>query len=373
MNRFFIVFISSLVSLLFATEPVIHLPPRNSFPAPLSEILRDYPEGEEIVNPAEFGRTDGVFLAWAGWAHQLTADIAYAVSQEYQVYLLVPNLSVEILAYDYLLSQSVNMDNVSFIQVPGLTGSSIWIRDYAPFFIKEDGNQAIDDFVYGTYIGDDLISYDIAENFNLPIYSSSLMHHGGNHISDGNGMGFFSSNIYYHNPTLPRAEVNLEFQSFFGIDSLIVVDPMQGDGTGHIDMFCKLLSDTLFIVGEYDEFTECFPGDRERLNEIADYFSGLTNLDGRRFAVERIPMPPYTYGGAAGTINYTYTNSLIINDLVLVPTYGFDLDEEALQIYQLLMPDHTIIGIDSAYIIEYWGAVHCVTNEYFRESSHHPS
>jgi len=363
-----------LNSVLFAillqaiTQPVIHRSPVRSIIELPEDFSRNAPGGDEIINPAEYGRTDGIFMAWAGWDTQLIADIAYSVSQDYIVFMIVENLTMETQAFDFLQSQNVNMENVFFLHDSNISNESMWIRDYAPFFIKEDGAQAIDDFVYGIYNNNDLISYTIADTFDLPIYDSPLIHHGGNHISDGNGMGFVSKNIRNHNLTYSQEEIYEEFESFFGIDSLIVIEAMGGDGTGHIDMFCKLLSDTLFIVGEYDEDTFCYPGDRELLNELAENFSSLTNLDGRQFTVERIPMAPYTYGGPAGTINYTYTNSLIVNDLVLVPIYGFDMDEEALDIYQDLMPNHEIIGINSSYIIEYWGAVHCVTNEYFSEN-----
>lgn len=365
-NLFLIIIFFFTVSLF--SQPVIHRPPYSEDISRARTHLREAPQGNEIINPAEFGRTDGVFMAWAGWATDLIADIARPVSQDYTVFMCVCDDSAQTQAYSFLESNNVNMDNVVFIHDANISNTSMWIRDYAPFFIKEDGSQAIDDFFYGTYGAEDLISYTIADTFDLPLYDSSLMHHGGNHISDGNGMGFFSTNIYNHNPAYSHEEIDTEFKNFFGFDSLYVIQPMQGDGTGHIDMFCKLLSDTLFIVGEYDLQTQCYPGDRDLLNDIADHLEIVTNLDGRPFRVERIPMGPFTYGGVAGTINYTYTNSLIVNDLVLVPVYGFDLDDEALQVYQDLMPDHTIIPIDSEFIIQYWGAVHCVTNEYFSEN-----
>ena len=103
-------------------------------------------------------------------------------------------------------------------------------------------------------------------------------------------------------------------------------------------------------------------GDYEHLNNLAAHLDTLRNLDGREFEVVRIPQPPFTYGGPAGTINYTYTNSQILNDKVLVPIYGFESDAEALQLYADLMPGYEIIGIDSSFIIQYWGAIHCVAN-----------
>jgi agmatine/peptidylarginine deiminase len=344
--------------------PVIHKP-RVVSQDSLQKEMKDPPPGLEVVNPAEFGRSDGVILAWPGWGNEIIGDIAFEVAQDYKVFMVVANDYYETIAAAYLTSVGVNMSNVTFIHDATMSNMGMWIRDYGPFCIHDEGALAIDDFIWSGNYGIDLIPYTIANFFSLPLYHSNLIHHGGNHLNDGNGMGFFSTNIYNHNGGYTQNQIKQEFKSFFGIDSIVVFAPMNGDGTGHVDMFCKLLNDTLFIVGEYDNPSASYPGDYELLNNLADYLGTLSNLDGRQFRVERIPMPPYYYGGPAGTINYTYTNSLIINDKVLVPVYGFDSDAEALQVYADCMPYHEIVPIDSEFIIQYWGAVHCITNELF--------
>jgi len=365
---FLLILISiNLFSIDDYNEPVLHKLPENIF-SERTTFDRDAPEGDEIVNPAEFGRVDGVFLAWAGWALDTITYIAREVAENDKVYMLVANYYYETIAYNHLSANNVNMDNVIFIHDSNISGSSMWIRDYFPFYIYEDGERGLIDFVYGTYQGDEYISNTIGSEFDLPVYDSAIIHHGGNHITDGNGMGFFSTNIFQHNPGYSQTEIRNEFKNYLGLDSLIVVEPMAGDGTGHIDMFCKLLNDTLFVVGEYATPEDSYPGDYDLLNELADYLETLQNLDGRDFSVERILMPPFTYGGPAGTINYTYTNSYIINNKVLVPIYGFDTDDAALQIYSELMPGYDIIGIDSAFIIQYWGAIHCIVNSHYSEN-----
>ena len=367
MNKIYFVLLLSLFSIsIYATdfsEPVLHRPPTNF---DITETDREAPEGFEIVNPAEFGRVDGIYMAWAGWATDTITAIANAVAEEYTVFMLVENLYNHTLAYTHLSTNGVNMDNVVFITDENISNSSIWIRDYFPFFIYEDGSRSLSDFMYMTYPSDEYVVQTISDEFSFPFYGSSMIHHGGNHISDGNGLAFVSDNIYAHNQAWSEEEIATEFNDYLGIDSLIVVQPMAGDGTGHIDMFCKLLSDTLIVVGEYETPEDSYPGDYALLNGLATHLANMQNIDGRPFRVERIPMPPFSYDG--WTINYTYTNSLIINDIVLVPIYGFEMDAEALQVYEDLMPGYDIIGIDSAFIIEYWGATHCMTNSHYSQN-----
>ena len=326
------------------------------------------PPGPEIVNPAEFSPADGVILTWSGWDQTLIADIAEAVAKDDKVFLIVANPTAQSQAYSFLNAAGVNMSNVEFITNGGINGSSMWIRDFGPFCIQDSGQSAIVDYVYGSYDGNDSMPFALASNWGLPCYDSDLIHHGGNHIVDGNRMGFVSTNIYTLNPAYSPSEVRSDLSAYLGVDSLVVVEPMAGDATGHIDMFCKLLNDTLFVVGEYARPEDAYGDDFHLLNSIAATLDNLHNLDGREFEVARIPMPPFSYSGPAGTINYTYTNSLIINDKILVPVYGFESDAEALQIYADLMPGYEVVGIDSAFIIGYWGAVHCVTSLRHRDN-----
>ncbi|MBN2461746.1 MAG: agmatine deiminase family protein, partial [Candidatus Cloacimonetes bacterium] len=245
----FTFFLSSLSAEI--NEPVRH----QVFPGmilPSSELVsRTQPSGDEIVSPAQFDRVEGVLLAWSGWDQELIRDISYVISQDDCVYMLVSSIFNQAVASSFLQAGNVNMDNVYFIIDPDISGTSMWIRDYGPFYIYEDGVRAIVDFFYGVYWGDDDIPFTIAAEFDLDIYESNLMHHGGNHISDGNGMAFCTTNIFDYNPSYSQHDVRAIFKEYLGIDSLVVIDKMNSDGTGHIDMFCKLLSDTLFIVGEY--------------------------------------------------------------------------------------------------------------------------
>jgi agmatine/peptidylarginine deiminase len=139
-----LVILLSIINL--CADPVIHYPPSQNIINQFRGICREAPGGDEIINPAEFGRTDGVFMAWAGWDTQLIADIAYHVSQQYNVYMIVADEYAETEVYDFFHGQDVNLENVIFLYDSNVSNSSMWIRDYAPFFIKEDGAQAVDDF-----------------------------------------------------------------------------------------------------------------------------------------------------------------------------------------------------------------------------------
>jgi agmatine/peptidylarginine deiminase len=318
------------------------------------------PPGNILVSPGEFCRADGVILTYetAFSSTDIIVDLAYVVAQQDTVYMICKSGTTRSQAIAELTAAGVDMDRVRFIIYPQLSDNSIWVRDYGPVYLCEDGDKAIADFWY-PFTSDDDVPIAIGAEFGLPVYTNDLLHSGGNFMTDGNGMGFATEIVYEYNSSYTHAEVRSIFRSYCGIDSLVVLPKLDVENTKHIDVFCKLLDDTTFIVGEY-----AAPGDGAGnnyyiLNDIAAQLDTLRNLDGREFDVVRIPMPPYEGGGWAPT--RTYTNSLLVNDRAVVPVYGQETDDEALQIYQSILPDYEIIGFDSEEIIQRAGAVHCIS------------
>lgn len=316
---------------------------------------RTPPPGAEVVSPAEFCRAEAMILSWVDWHATELLDMTYEIALTDKVICAVASEAKRREVLGLMEQRGVDMDNVELLVEPLGT---VWVRDYGPFTIYEDGLRAITDMVYGTGGQVDAFSCALADHVGIPCYESNLSHHGGNHLVDGNGMGFFSTNLTAWNSHWSESLIRQELRDYFGVQDYVVFGTMEGDGTGHCDMFVKLLNDTLFVVGEYSDPDQAMGDDAAFLDDLARTLDDLKNLDGRDFEVRRLPMNPRV---GVGT-NRTYTNSLILNGTVLVPTYGTELDAAALAIYADCMPRHRVVGIDASDLINYLGAVHCVTN-----------
>lgn len=318
------------------------------------------PSGNEIVCPGEYCRADGVFLTYetAFGSTEIIVDIAYEAALTDSVYMIVKDTTTRAQAISQLTAAGVDMDRVRFILYPALADNSIWVRDYGPVYIYEDGAKGIVDFWY-PFTSDDNVPITIAATFGLPVYTNDLLHSGGNFISDGNGMCFATQIVYQYNPNYTQAQVRQIFEDYCGLDSLVVLPILDVENTKHIDVFCKLLDDETFIVGEYAEPSQGAGNNYYILNDVAAMLAEIQNLAGRPFEVVRIPMPPHE--GAGLGVTRTYTNSLILNEKVLMPVYGISMDDEAAAVYQTLLPEHEIVPIWSAQIIHRAGAVHCIT------------
>ncbi|MEF9924215.1 MAG: agmatine deiminase family protein, partial [Muribaculaceae bacterium] len=75
------------------------------------------------------------------------------------------------------------------------------------------------------------------------------------------------------------------------------------------------------------------------------------------------PSPIYDENGMR--LPATYANFLIMNHIVLVPTYGQqEYDECALRLIEKSFPNYKIIGIDCNALIKQHGSLHCVTMQF---------
>ena len=326
----------------------------------ISRIITDPPDSI-VYTPAEFDSVAGIIFAWEAYSTLLT-ELIKEVAEEDTAWVVVDNTSEENSVINTLSNADVNMDHVVFQVIPT---NSVWIRDYGPWWIIEPENsRAIIDFVYNRPRPlDDAYPELAAEYFGINYYGLGLIEAGGNMLLDGKGAVIVSNVIFDgsqgFDPNLTQEQLEQYFLDYFGVHKVIVTPHLINDGTGHIDMFVKLINDTTVIVGEYENQSAGYPGNYDICNQVASQLANETNGAGRPFNIVRMPMPPYNNG-----ITYTYINSLIVNNKVLVPIYGlsteFANDDSVLALYETIMPGVEAIGFDCNQIIPANGAIHCI-------------
>ncbi len=238
---------------------------------------------------------------------------------------------------------------------------TVWARDYGPYGIHESTLElGIVDTAYTGYYSrtnDDAVPCKIAADIGAQCYTTNLILDGGNFASDGNGNLFMSTATYEWNDNLSTTTVDNTLKSYYGVHTIhafpIAKDSygQPADGTGHIDMYMKPLAPCKVMVAEYNQ--EPF---YSKLEAIADYFENLPCATGQTYQVYRVPG---WYDGAW----YTYTNSLIVNQSVLVPGYQSGNDDQARAVYEQALPGYTVAIVNSDDAIRYGGAIHCVTKE----------
>ncbi|MBA3726675.1 MAG: agmatine deiminase family protein [Armatimonadetes bacterium] len=125
--------------------------------------------------------------------------------------------------------------------------------------------------------------------------------------------------------------------------------PQGVDSTQHLDMWMQIIAGDRVIISDWPTA----PGSTQ--DQICD--GTATLMAQRGYTVYRTP--------ALGTSShFTYTNAVMCNDLVMIPTYsqqGMSADNtQALAMWQSALPDKTIVQIDATNIISAAGALHCI-------------
>jgi agmatine/peptidylarginine deiminase len=345
-------------TLLFAHTDDVFLPkwmtPEESLR--IHEIGKEHivtdPPGEWVETPGEFESLKGVFITWIyGWYNSVFREIAREVVGVSKLYIIVGSSGEQNNITTYLQNNGIPLDSVVFYIWPR---NSVWSRDYGPWFMrKQDNNEGIVDFIYNRpRPQDDTIPWRIGQAWGISVYGSPVEHAGGNFMVDGLGTGFASTLIYEENPSYTPEQIDSLMLEYSGLEQFIVLQKMNTEYTGHIDLWTKILNDTLVMVGEYA------PGHANYtlLNQNADSITRCKNREGYPYRVVRMPMP-WSISNAPPS----YLNSLFVNNKVLVPLWNEAEDTTALFIYEQALPDHEIVGIDCSSMSGSGGAIHCIT------------
>ncbi|NQU27142.1 MAG: agmatine deiminase family protein [Candidatus Marinimicrobia bacterium] len=316
------------------------------------------PPDSVVFAPAEFDSVDGIIFAWDSYPTLLKQLISETAEND-TAWVVVDNQTEQNSVNTLLTTYGVNMSQVIFQQI---AHNSVWIRDYGPWWIYEpDGSRSIIDMVYNRPRPlDNAYPEQLANLWEIPYYGTALVEAGGNLLLDGRGVALVSDVVFDasqgFDPNLTVAQLEQYMLNYFGVHKVIITPHLQNDGTGHIDMFVKILNDTTIVVGEYSSQAAGYGDNYNICNQVADQLSAEINGAGQLYNVLRMLMPPYS-----GGITYTYINSLLVNKKVFVPTYGFPTDNAILAQYEQILPGYEAIGFDCNTIIPANGAIHCVS------------
>ncbi|MFH1749266.1 MAG: agmatine deiminase family protein, partial [Planctomycetota bacterium] len=315
---------------------------------PLPIPVRDgrVPPSGTVHCAAEYERCDGLFFAWEGYTSTITSMIVpmTTLDPEAMAYVVVDTASEQSSAYSTLNSAGADMSQVEFII---RTTDTVWIRDYGPRYIFEDGVRAIIDHTYNRpRPNDNLLNDYISSLWGEPQYDIPLTHGGGNFHLFTNGDAFMSTLILTENPGLSEQDVKDLFSDYQNVDLTIYPGfPTSFDSTQHIDMWMMPVGDDKIIIGQYAASS----GQPYTITENA-----VTDLLARGYTVYRTP------GWNSGGTHYTYTNAVIFNDLIFVPQFNHANDTTAMTVFQNALPDYTAIPVDCSSIIGAAGAIHCI-------------
>jgi agmatine deiminase len=328
---------------------------------PFTEYHSSAPPAAPARLPAEFEETGAVILGWPmyyPYTWQYHAEFTRHIVSEVWAYVILPNEFWQKGVELFLARKGVPLDNVRFMYV---LIDDVWSRDYGPTTVEAgpDGTPVLvanPYFPNGTPFqkGDAEVPLEMGRYLGVPVYHLPLVIEGGNIHSDGQGTFLMFDSALFHNPDFTAPKLERVLGQYLGCQRLILFPSLEDELCGHIDMVVKFLDASTVIVAQsrpgfiwYDDF-----------ETIAEQLAQTPSATGENYQVVRVPLAD----DSNDSINFwSYTNSLILNDKVIVPQFGVERDEEALEIYRQAMPGYEVVGV---YFGDHpVGSVHCTSKE----------
>jgi len=373
----FIVFLCVLLlgGALFAGDPGEGPLPAWNTGARSSANVKNYvpkvaPLAQDLYMPAEYTTVEGVLIQFPTGSSYTDLEPYYlamtsAIIESGTIaYIIVKNDTEKNRVLNKLQNAGIMTGNVEFIKKKY---DANWTRDYGPWYAYADGVRIlINNEYYDERQNDNAMNDYLSELWDDEIFSTGLHTEGGNFMTDGYGTCWASTGVmeentgYYH---MTEEEIRAVYTDYLNCSGLYTPEPLPNEGTTHIDMFSKILDQDTIIVSYSTQELGATTAEINALDKAAKYYSETPKPDGGQWKIVRIPMTfgDYQYWGDSSRVQYTHTNSTIVNDTVIVPIYGRGTDEEALKIYRKLLPRHNVIGVDSNEMIVWGGSIHCTT------------
>lgn len=255
------------------------------------------------------------------------------IAEEDTLYIVCSNQTAANTIQNYLTNNTINSSSVKYIFN---ATNSHWTRDYGPWFVENEVHQLeVIDFPYNrNRPNDSQVPRAFANATGNTIYGMPLLHTGGNFMTDGMGVAASCDLVDYENSCYNQNELDSLYLKYLGVSTYHTIPDPLNSYIQHIDCWGKFLAPDKIMILQVPSTNANYTD----LENAAQYFANQTSSYGNKYKVYRVYTPN----------NQPYTNSLILNNKVLVPmnpTYGTSCYQAALDSYQQAMPGYEIIGV----------------------------
>lgn len=330
--------------------------------------------------PAEWYSQSGIQLTWphaeTDWVNMLEEvtncflHIAKEIAERELLLVIAPETQS---VYKSLKEFGVNMENVRLLALPS---NDTWARDHGALTMMGGEHPVLLDFCFNGW-GEKYPS-DKDNLITRRTYHGSVLHgeledhsdfvlEGGSVESDGEGTILTTSSCLlapHRNEGKSRVELEEYLLKTFHAKRILWLDHggLEGDDTdGHIDTLARFCPNNTIV---YVQCTDPTDSHYKELQAMECQLKEFRTLEGLPYNLLPLPMADAVYEEGE-RLPATYANFLILNGVVLYPTYNSpEKDMKAKRILREAFPYHILKGIDCRALIKYHGSLHCVTMQY---------
>ena len=329
----------------------------------------------------EWHPQDGLQLTWprpdGDWAYMLSRieatleRIVLATARYQRVIISVPDEATHQRLTATFDAYGIPKHQLLLIVAPT---DDTWARDHGPITVLDEDNQPLLlDYTFTGWGGkfpaewDNQLTQWLADAgvWACPVSSREMVLEGGAIETDGEGTLLTTEACLLNpnrNPSLSREDVEALLADDFGVDRVLWLanGHLEGDDTdSHVDTLARFCNPSTIAYVRCDDPTDPH---YTALQAMEQELKAFRQRNGEPYQLIPLPWPQACFDPEDGhRLPATYANFLIINDAVLVPTYGDPADVTALQALAVAFPEHTLIPIECVSVIRQHGSLHCLT------------
>lgn len=243
-----------------------------------------------------------------------------------------------------------NTHGIEFGVLPNTNDT--WAVDFMPIQVS------MEKFVRFTYRPDYLISTkkwsksisdvdSICESIGIKTIKSEIILDGGN-ISKWDDKVLMTTKVFMENRNFTELELIEKLKDLLEINEIFFVPIEKGDWLGHVDGMARFIKPSTVLIND------------TRLELVENYIDFLMALHNSGLDWVKFPFNIYqneSIDNAAGL----YLNYLELENLVILPVFGFDTDQDSFEAATEIFSDKKIITIRSNEPAKDTGIINCLT------------
>lgn len=334
--------------------------------------------------PAEWEPHEATWLVWPhnretwsatlGEAQEAFCLMVEAISQVEQVCLVVCD---EVQAEGVARSLESFQVKQSALRFFFIRTNDSWVRDTGPIFVLDSCGSLISvDFGFDAWGGkyppwdlDNALGETISQSIGLLAHRANFVLEGGSIDSDGQGTFLTTESCLLRGRKgkgRNRECMERRLHGWLGASKVIWLDgELAGDDTGgHVDDLARFVAPHKVVVpSESDPLDANYlvlQENRRRLGYARDSSEN-------RLEVVELPMPTPVFCEGV-RCPASYANFYFANESLLLPVFGCESDDRALEIFRGLLPNRSVIPIPARALVAGFGSVHCLTQQEPRSS-----
>lgn len=260
---------------------------------------------------------------------------------------------------------STHSDNINWPRVKlfnCIDYNDTWVRDYGPISLNNKYLSYEFNGWGGKYPAglDNQVTQLLFAELKEPIDSIGFVCEGGALETNGQVLLLNQDCIVgdSRNPGLSKADAEQHLKQTLGVSHIHWIQGIQlsGDDTdGHIDTIARFADKTRVI---YSGRNSVHP-DAGALLSLSTQLQALAQ--DRQWTLYELPTPVFNSSIDGRLLPASYANFLILNDTVVVPTYGIDEDAVALRVFAQAFESYRLLPIRCDALLEQHGSLHCAT------------